>query len=92
MYRLVVSSASSSCLSSFIAPPSIPTRKPEAAAPSMAPRPQRRGLLYTAFVLLLALLGVTTSHSKIIEFICQRLGKDNTCEVRVRVGREGTGC
>lgn len=81
MYRLVVSSASSSCLSSFIAPPSIPSRKPE-AAPSMAPRPQRRGLLYMAFVLLLALLGVTTSHSKIIEFICQRLGKDNTCEVR----------
>lgn len=83
MYRLVVSSASSACLSSYIAPtgPSSgggtsSTASPKATS-SMA-RLRWRGF-YLSFVLFVALVG--TSHSKIIEFICQGLGKQNSCEV-----------
>lgn len=81
MFRLVVSSASSPPASTGTGSCSSSTSRSKVDTAAMARRLQRRGF-YMAFVLLLALLGATTSHSKIIELICQHLGKQNSCEVR----------
>lgn len=99
MYRLAISPASSgSCLSNFLVVSRNPsTSKTESStttsttSSSMAYRRQRRRRgVYLVFILLLALLGATTSHCKLIEYICQRLGKQNQCEVSPHDGRART--